>query len=327
MGIESDQLVFDYLSRVGDVAHQRQLPSGERMRLVSSLRSEIDRRRGTPEGDSPAAIKRLLGQLGTPEAVVGTASGKSAQAGWASADLPRQTAYEPPSPSAPSGSSAPPGPSGPHLAGMDERGSGAGPGTDWWRMQPGPGMGAGAMGPGQMRVGGFVGGVEIPEILRPPRADTGATVPMEKTPAAGAAAEAAVDEVVVEEPARRWWRRRGAVAGAGRGLTNPFLLVTAALLIVGAVLGNIWALLAGWVLAYFSRTLTRNEAKVAVFWLPGVSVAAGVVWLWGRFNDRWGKPIPDGAMGQALSDTWPVVVRVAAVASALFLVWRSRRVR
>ncbi len=292
------------------------------MRLVSSLRSEIDRRRGTPEGDSPAAIKRLLGQLGTPEAVVGTAAGKAAQSGPASADLPRQTAHEPLSSAGPS---APSAPSGPHLAGMDERGAGAGSGTDWWRMQPGPGTGA--MGPGQMRVGGFVGGVEIPEILRPPHGGTGETAPLEKAPAAGAAAEAAVDEAVVEEPARKWWRRGGAVAGAGRGLTNPFLLVTAALLVVGAVLGNIWALLAGWVLAYFSRTLTRNEAKVAVFWLPGVSVAAGVVWLWGRFNDRWGKPIPDGAMGQALSDTWPVVVRVAAVASALFLVWRSRRVR
>ncbi|GAP50816.1 hypothetical protein [Streptomyces azureus] len=44
MGIESDQVVYEYLSRVGDVAQQRQLPSAARMRLVSELRGEIDRR-------------------------------------------------------------------------------------------------------------------------------------------------------------------------------------------------------------------------------------------------------------------------------------------
>ncbi|MEW2545873.1 hypothetical protein AB0910_08860 [Streptomyces sp. NPDC047002] len=319
MGIESDQLVFDYLSRVGDVAHQRQMPSSERMRLVSSLRGEIDRRRGGEGGDTTASVKRILGELGTPETVVGSAGagtgravGRGDEASATGPGVPRQP------------TSAPSMPTGPHLAGMDERGAPPrGGSTDWWRVQPGPGPDV--MGSGQLQVGGFVGGVEIPEILRPPRPEGAATVPLQK-------AVPAVEEEVeaVEEaggPRRAWWRRRRAVEGAGFGLTNPFLLLTAALLVVGAVLGNIWALLAGWVLAYFSRTLTRSEAKVAVFWLPGVSVAAGLVWLWGRFNDRWGDPIPKGGMADALADTWPVVVRVAAVASALFLVWRSRRVR
>ena len=66
MGIESDQLVFDYLSRVGDLAQQRQLPSGTRMQLVSSLRNEIDRQRAKYDPDSPAAVRRILGRLGTP---------------------------------------------------------------------------------------------------------------------------------------------------------------------------------------------------------------------------------------------------------------------
>ncbi|MGW0367320.1 hypothetical protein ACWDZW_00005, partial [Streptomyces coeruleorubidus] len=38
MGIESDQVVYEYLSRVGDVAQQRQLSSATRMRLVADLR-------------------------------------------------------------------------------------------------------------------------------------------------------------------------------------------------------------------------------------------------------------------------------------------------
>jgi hypothetical protein len=47
--------------------------------------------------------------------------------------------------------------------------------------------------------------------------------------------------------------------------------------------------------------------------------------LWGRVDGRWGEPIPNGGMPDALAATWPVVVRTAAIASALFLLWRARR--
>ena len=82
MAIESDQLVFDYLSRIGDLAQQRQLPSKTRMRLVAELRTEIDRRRATvtggkTPGDSPAGVRRILDRLGTPEEVVDRAADAS----------------------------------------------------------------------------------------------------------------------------------------------------------------------------------------------------------------------------------------------------------
>ena len=71
MGIESDKVVYEYLSRVGDVAQQRQLPSSTRMRLVTELRNEIDRRRAKTTVDSPAAVRRILAYVaratGTPD--------------------------------------------------------------------------------------------------------------------------------------------------------------------------------------------------------------------------------------------------------------------
>jgi hypothetical protein len=60
---------------------------------------------------------------------------------------------------------------------------------------------------------------------------------------------------------------------------------------------------------------------------PGLALAAGVVWLWGRTDDRWGTPIAQGHMNDAVQQTWPWVVRAAAVLSALFLLWRSQRRR
>lgn len=345
VGIESDQLVYDYLSRVGDVAQQQQLPSGTRMRLVSTLRNEIDRQRGKFGSDNPASVRRILGRLGEPDEVVRAATGTGDGGGvtyspppeppapavpeqrtrWGRApgrgrraDIPRQKSDSPP----PTPEGAPP----PHLAGMDEMGP-AGAAPDWWRVEPGPLGGMGSMGAGT-DVPGFVGGVEIPELLKPPmrpRKPPGAAEADDADEATGPV-EAAPPLPVVRRLRLR--RRRGAEgkpAKARAGLSNPLLLLAAALLVAGAFLGSWLALGGGWLLAYASRTLSRAEAKWAVFGLPGVAAAGGLVWLWGETAGRWGDPIPQGGMGEALSGLWPVVVRTAAVASALYLVWRARR--
>ncbi|WP_406861656.1 hypothetical protein ABZO31_14715 [Streptomyces sp. HUAS MG47] len=270
MGIESDQLVFDYLSRVGDLAQQRQLPSGERMNLVAGLRKEIEKTLGGTE--SPAAVRRVLKRLGTPDEVVDRVGG--------TVPAPRSEV---------SSSRAP---------------SSEAPGEDWWSAEAPPDL------------PGFVGGVEVAEILRPPpeTEEEDAAEPEEPEEPEGAAE----DEVP---------RRRALPTLSRASFPNPMLLLAAALLVVGAVLGSLLALAGGWLLAYASRRLTRFEAKLAVLGLPGTAAAAGVVWLWGRMNGRWGDPIPAGgeALTQALAATWPWTLRTAAIASALYLVWRSRR--
>ncbi|WP_328318157.1 hypothetical protein [Streptomyces sp. NBC_00388] len=389
MGIESDQLVYDYLSRVGDLA-QRQLTSADRMRLVSSLRGEIDRQRAGADADGEAAVRRILGRLGTPAEQVAAATGGGPPPG-AAADPVRDRARRMPGPrrsrrddSDPSGGGGaaepavgdgagtglgrtglgkvglgkvglgkagtgrpgpgrtgpggggwglgrgekaePPAPrstaaSPPHLAGEDELGpSGAEP--DWWRIDSGP-FGAGDAVPG------FTGGVEIPEILKPPPdTEPGDEEDGDGEPGGGVAG----GESVEAQPRRRSLLGRrpageggGAVRAVAGGFSSPFLLLAAALLVIGAVLGSLIALGAGWLLAYLSRRLSRAEAKWAVLGLPGLALTGGVVWLWGRTDGRWGAPIPPHGMGDAISGAWPVVLRVAAVASALYLVWRARR--
>ncbi|MGW4201243.1 hypothetical protein [Streptomyces sp. NPDC004726] len=408
MGIESDQLVYDYLSRVGDLAQQRQLPSGTRMRLVSELRGEIDRQRTRAVSDNPASVRRILGRLGSPDEVVAAATdgGHAApaprsaapdladpdradlnRAGFNRADRDRPSGDrqsgdrtsgdrtsgdrpsggrpvpEPPSGERPSGlfglpgrrirrriprprrdsapvrpEAPPPGPVvglPPHLAGLDELGPSHDKDVDWWRVEPKP-YGAGE------RVAGFTGGVEIPEILHPPRPEDGSE---EGEDGEGEGGEAESEDAGAETGRRRWasrWRprlrRRGAAAeaegaeeeageGASTGvrLGNPFLLLAAALLIAGVVLGSWLALGLGWLLAYGSRRLTPFETKLTVFGLPAAAVTAGLVWLWGRNEGRWGDPIPQEGMRDALAGTWPWVLKGAAIASALYLVWRARR--
>ncbi|WP_344496911.1 hypothetical protein [Streptomyces enissocaesilis] len=348
MGIESDQLVYDYLSRVGDLAQQHKLPAATRMRLVATLRDEIDRQRsgfGTP--DSPAAVRRILNRIGPPADLVAAASGgampepgpaarqavlpeqrdKPAEGGgrggrgrW----VPRPRGRDHERADA-VGAADGPVASPPHLAGSDELGPQGGE-PDWWRVEPGPlGMGT--------TVPGFVGGVEIPEILKPPPAEDEAEAD-EGEGESGAGGGAGVEAEVPPGRRRLRVRLRRRTAGQGEAVVaaaavrrpaHVLLLLAAALLVVGAVLGNWLALGGGWLLAYASHRLSRAEAKWVVLGLPGLVVAGAAVWLWGRTEGRWGEPLARDALGEAVSGMWPGVVRTAAVASALHLVWRARR--
>ncbi|KOV59683.1 membrane protein [Streptomyces sp. NRRL WC-3618] len=342
VGIESDQVVYEYLSRVGDLAQQRQLPSSDRMRLVSGLREEIDRRRAKAPVDSPASVRRILDRIGTPDEVVAGADPGPAAPEAPRVAVPVQRDREEPQrkgrglgrlvprprpaeaaetsksaePFAPFPSGSDPVP--PHLAGTDELGNGD---ADWWlARRTGPLTEMDSLPPG------FVGGLEIPDLLkRPPRpARPADAAPEPATEAHEADAEDRTEDETQAAPRRR--PRLRIPLPSGRW-SNPLLLLAAALLVVGAVLGNLYALLVGWAIAYASRRLTQAETKWAVVYLPAAAVAAGVGWLWGRTRGRWGEPIAEGHMNEALTQTWPWVLRGAAIASALFLVWRSQRSR
>ncbi|MDN3245608.1 hypothetical protein [Streptomyces sp. ZSW22] len=340
MGIESDQVVFEYLSRVGDVAQQRQLPSATRMRLVSELRNEIDRSRAKTTVDSPAAVRRILDRLGSPDDVVDAAGGasgdrrppvpppagvpeqpdggpreKERRRGLRRA-VPRPTAPEAAPAASPASAASPP-----HLAGAHELGDSAAR-RDWWRVDNGPYGGIGD------QVPGFVGGVEIPDLLKPPPKERDEAERKEREQRAAEKAEAveeAAEPVAAETVAVR--RRRLPRLWPEGGWNNPLLLLAAALLIAGAVMGSLVPMGLGWLIAYLSRRLTPAQSKWAVLGLPGTVAAAGAVWLWGRTEGRWGDPIAEGRMNEAVTETWPWVLRTAAVATALYLLWRARRPR
>ncbi|MFI9305122.1 hypothetical protein [Streptomyces triculaminicus] len=325
MGIESDQLVYDYLSRVGDLAQRQSLTSGDRMRLVSRLRAEIERRRAAEAADTPAAVQRILDGLGTPAEAVADADGVLGAA-EAAGRVPVQRRDDLPAAAARAPWAAAP----PHLATEEELRPRGGGEPGWWSVGPAPATAGDA-------VHGFTGGIEIPDMLKPPpppapevprtddgrgtRGDKPSREPSKeagKDPAKGADKDAGAENGSAE-PRFSFWRSRAGVP------MSPLLLIVAVLLVAGAVLGNWIVLAVGWALAYVTRRLTQAESKWAVMGVPGLAAAGGVVWLWGRFNGRWGDPIPPGEMAGALADTWPVVVKAAAVASAAFVLWRARR--
>ncbi|MFG3254535.1 hypothetical protein [Streptomyces sp. NPDC048172] len=366
MGIESDQLVFDYLSRIGDLAHGTSMTAAERARLVGGLRTRIDRMRAEDGGaESKAAVRKILGSLGEPAEVVAAANGgapppssaaavPSQRAAAAAADTTRFRDDDEPGPGTgpavpsvpipraePEAPVSPPGlgQSGapPHLASADELGPEES-NPDWWRVDPGPfGQGGGVpMAMGE-HVPGFSGGIELPEVLKPPPEKKDEE---EKEKEAADGAGAAAPPSTESTPRNTLFGRllgarataKATAKATGKAASGPRVggiveLGAGLLLVAGAVTGSLIPLAAGWLAAWWSPRLSRVEAKWAAAGMPGLVVAGAAVWLWGRTEGRWGDRIPQGgdAMSEAMQGLVPVVLRVAAVASALFLLWRSRR--
>lgn len=147
---------------------------------------------------------------------------------------------------------------------------------------------------------GFAGGIEIPELLKPPgRAPADPADPADPAGPAGAAPGEPAERPTLVGYLRERRRAKAeaakaaapaAATAAARPKPHGFLLLAAVALVVGAVSGYWLLLAAGWLLAYASRVLGPTERKWVVFGLPGAVFAGAVVWLWGRLNGRWGSP-------------------------------------
>ncbi|MFF2954403.1 hypothetical protein ACFVVU_24040 [Kitasatospora sp. NPDC057965] len=109
---------------------------------------------------------------------------------------------------------------------------------------------------------------------------------------------------------------------------SPLLLLSAAVLIGGAVTGQLIAMLIGWALGYLSRHLSDLTRKVAVFGIPLMTISGSSLFVWGRAQGRWGTALnPGEQVNQVVWDSAPGVLRVAAVLSAVFLLLMSLRRR
>lgn len=89
--------------------------------------------------------------------------------------------------------------------------------------------------------------------------------------------------------------------------------------------GHWLVLLLAWALAYFSRKLGPTERLTVSVGLPLTVGAGGLMWLWARYTGRAGAPLPADAVTHEIGALVPLLARVAAVLSVLYLGWRVQR--
>ena len=357
MGIESDQLVYDYLSRVGDLAQATTLTAAERARLVTGLRQAIDDRRGGSQGGSQrtekAVVQKILSGIGTPADVVRQAVHNGVPESAAPAAPTGATARtrgRADAPSVPVQASAPPGGSGPGL----DSGSGSGPG-DWWRSAGGDGADGGFDEGGMSPLIGAALG-ELPgwravyeaDFLDPEADPRAARIPEQRRSATDAlpgadgaelpeeGAPGQADDPAATARPRRLRLRRPApvpdepveVVQAPRSRLPLVETLAAVVLAAAAVLGLWYIALLGWFFAYSSRRLGQRVARIAGVWLPlWAAVVCGTVLYTRVHGQHGGQPETSAAFQSALHTAVGLWLRAASGCSAAFLAWQISRRR
>jgi hypothetical protein len=326
MGIESDQVVYDYLSRVGDLAQATALTAAERARLVTGLRETIDSKRGaggvsgrssgSGRGEA-AAVQKILSGIGSPDEVVRRAVhtgvprtkeyGAATRAGTGRADAGQGGGR-----GGGDGGDGGYGP-GPQIPVPAQGQARAGSTGDWWRYGGGSGTadggadgGFGAAGPGFGGPGGTgLDSGELPgwrttyepDFLNPELVDP--RVPQQRGP--GDDQDAAEEQDPEQTAPRRSLLRRlfgspspvspdaeeELVATRVRRGPLPLLESLAALVLLTAAALDLWYLaLFGWLLTYLARRLGQGVNRFAAIGIPGLLAAALGFWFYSHTQGR-----------------------------------------
>ncbi|WP_042412893.1 hypothetical protein [Streptacidiphilus anmyonensis] len=346
MGIESEQLVYDYLSRVGDLAGQSGgLTAAERVRLVNDLRQTIDSQRAASSSSARSSaraevgsVRKILAGLGTPEQVVRRAAG-GGSSGVSGPAVPTT--------SLPAATRSIPGQApAPALEGRAEfvradAGSVPATGAQWWTFES---AGGGFPGAGGVRMiqppgwsGSFEGDFLVPDGTAVVDPVTG--LPTAQSPAPAGLAGVGVNgggEVgqLPTQPKPGLLRRLRGAAAAGAGAAPsvprapiPFVEALATLVLVGAAVTGLWYVaILGWLLAYAGRRFGHGVGRVAALWIPGLMAAACGFWLYSKSGHSPDHPaLTSAQVTTATHNAYVFWVRGSSALSAAFLAWRITR--
>ncbi|MEZ0065092.1 hypothetical protein ABIA32_001080 [Streptacidiphilus sp. MAP12-20] len=341
MGIESEQLVYDYLSRVGDLAGASPaLTAADRARLVNTLRQTIDAQQAATAPRTARAevgsVRKILAGLGTPDEVVSRAAGGALPA--SAAEVVRRA---PAAPSVSAQASAPVIEGRADFVRADAGNEGnTGYATDWWTLGGGAAEGSGGYEGGIPVVrppgwaGGFVDELDPSSAYRAGLVDPVTGIPTARQPEPAASTPAAA-------PKRGLLRRVLTPPTASAPspapevaqpvtvprLPIPFVEALATLVLVAAAVTGLWYVaLLGWLFAYGGRRLGRGVGRFAALWVPGLTATACGFWLYSRAGHAPGHPgLTSAQMTAATHNAFAFWLRFSSGFSAAFLAWRISR--
>lgn len=350
MSVQADQLLFRYLSRVGDLA-QGVLSPARRVQLVAGLRARIEQDRLRLGIADAASMRRLLDAYGTPEVVV--AAETQRDPGYQAQLAARLTPRRPPGAPAPAngtsraaapGSPAPLGPQAPlddddlglaeplisdmsvtdliQRAGtVLEQPLGPGPEVP---LDPDPFGDLGA------EYTSYVAPEEDEPVLVSGDPEDTATLPpvpaVESPPPAGVAYTSPVDLSGLS-PAPRSWQSQPWQDVAKR-VARSHVRETAAglLLLVTLAIGSWIPLVLGYLVMMTSYVYTAREKRTGLIGVPVAAVVALAIGFWLDNSQDWGgTKIDSTAVLGSAGTFFGTAPRVVAAIALLYFGWRLGR--
>jgi hypothetical protein len=350
VNFESDHLVLQYLGQVGDAA-QRRLRPADRARLVERLRSQINSERERLNAHTRGSVQGILDRLGSPDSVVGhelyrlgdlrdtgadDGVGAMSMRGSRHATVARQMGFRAdatpipavadpsrpqPAPPAPRVSpeavpaAAPAADAGPPT--LAETAAGVAPTATatkpaapadpeeeplWWRTPPEGDLPAERPGPGIYGDGSL----HAPAYPIGVVSDTSATWE---------------DEESLTEPTPAI----GLFGGPGTLRTQLREVFAIAMMAIGAIVASTAVVVLGYLVVFTAAAWSLKERRVATFYLPGGTALGFGIAMWMRANGHLGTDLTRDQGWDRLGEQVPVMIRVAAVAASLYLLWRLNR--
>jgi hypothetical protein len=327
MSIEGDQVVYDYLSRVGDFAHGKLTPA-RRATLVAELRQRIEAERADTGADGPDEVRLLLQRVGDPDAVVAEELRRSPE------HAVRRAERRPPAlPGSPAASTeattvlpslTSPGP--PTEARRREE-------MPWWRATeepeaqtstgpptprtPGPDVGP-ATGPATGPVAEPGPEPVARPVARPaPPGPAGGGSGIRVVPVDG---DGTVDRAADE--ARRPLAGMTGVLGKG----NKRELLAILVILAGGLWPSLILVIIGFVIAVSSRVWPQGDKRFATLGVPVITAVTLAVMLWLRMSGRIGTEPRHHGIDDLAKSYVTTLTRVIGLVSAVYLAWRLTRV-
>jgi hypothetical protein len=291
VSIQGDQVVYDYLSRVGDIAHGKLTPS-RRATLVAELRARIESERQQTGAEEPEQVRLLLQRLGEPEAVVAEEVRRSPEHVVRPPERPpaQPLTASPPVDTEPTDKIPVPPPDG---TGKDRSGGAAPP---WWRAAEEDAA------------------AKPPATQDPPRDRIVVSVSPagqdEVGPAAGS-----------DQAGSPLTALKNTVA---RGRRREILAI--ALLFLGGLIPSLILLVLGYVVALTSKVWAQSDKRFAALAIPLITAITLGVMLWLRVTGRVGGGRPGGDdAGELFTQYVSTLPRVVGLVAAVYLAWRLTR--